>query len=988
MTIRTICRLCGIAAAAALLSGLAVVADAQQGGIAGRVTDKATGQPLAGAQVFLVGTTLRALADQEGRYRFSVVSPGTVPVRALFIGYVATVQSVTVSAGQTAAADFALVASAIGLDAVVVTATGNQAVREQGTAPHNIDAAAVARLALPTNMSDLMIGRTPGVTVLPSGGTTGTGTRIRIRGSNSVSLSNDPVLVVDGIRIENNAQSASVGVGGQQPSRINDISPEDLEAIQVASGPAASVLFGTDASNGVVQMRTRRGQPGLTRWAVSSEGGFIDDVGTYPANYSGLDAAGNLCTLTRVAEGACVQQRLRVFNPLEQRTPFRTGHRTLYGVSASGGNEQTTFYVAGHFNRESGVYPVNQNRQVNVVANLRDQVRGNLDFQITTLYTSDKLRLPENDNNVFGVLSSGYLGSSDSTNGREGYGFLTPAQSFSILTLQNVDHFTGGVQANYRPLAFLDVHAVVGTDFTSRYDEKTFFPGVIPAAFNLTASLGNRSANPFQIYNWTGNFWATTSLVLTPGLSSTTTGGLQYYHARAHGVIARRDLLTAGTNSLAGGVIPSDSETTVETITLGRFVEERMAYKNRLFVSGALRSDDNSSFGKRFGNILYPKASVSWVMSEEPFFHSPDWLGSLRLRAAYGRAGLHPGPLDALQYYVSTAVLVGSSDVPGITVGSLGNAALKPEHTDETEFGFDADFRPLAAHLEFSYYYKLSHDALIAVTLPPGCGCGNSIFRNLGSASNKGVEIAAGATLLERQNITVDLNVSAWGTRSRVVTLGPDVQPIIFGLGGFSQRHQPGYAPGSYFMVPYTYDDTNRDGLVDTNEVRLQGTQAVFLGQPLPDHGGTVMANVTLFKHWRLYGLLDGRFGNKQFNSTEQFRCGLSNCQGRNDPRASLADQAAAVANLKGTQAGYIEDAGFVKLREVSLTFDAPSAWTVKLRATALSFTIAGRNLHTWTNYRGLDPEVNEAGQNNFTTADFLTQPPVRYWIGRVNLTF
>src|SRR5207245_1366968 len=158
----------------------------------------------------------------------------------------------------------------------------------------------------------------------------------------------------------------------------------------------------------------------------------------------------------------------------------------------------------------------------------------------------------------------------------------------------------------------------------------------------------------------------------------------------------------------------------------------------------------------------------------------------------------------ALQYYVSTPVVVSSAEVPGITVGSLGNAALKPEHTNEAEGGFDVDVRPLAGHLEFTYYSKLSHDALIAITLPPSCGCGNSVFRNLGSASNKGVEIAAGATLLERDNVSIDLNVSAWGTRSRVVTLGPGVQAIIFGLGGFSQRHQPGYAPGSYFMVPYT----------------------------------------------------------------------------------------------------------------------------------------------------------------------------------------
>jgi hypothetical protein len=147
---------------------------------------------------------------------------------------------------------------------------------------------------------------------------------------------------------------------------------------------------------------------------------------------------------------------------------------------------------------------------------------------------------------------------------------------------------------------------------------------------------------------------------------------------------------------------------------------------------------------------------------------------------------------------------------------------------------------------------------------------------------------------------------------------------------------------------------------------------------------------VTFRHRWHLSGLVDGRFGNKLFNSTEQFRCGFANCQGRNDPKASLADQAAAIANglPNSTQAGYIQSADFVKLRELALTYDAPDLWARQLGAKSLQITVSGRNLATWTKYRGVDPELNEAGQANFTTADFLTQPPIRYWVARVNLTF
>ncbi|HZI22680.1 MAG TPA: TonB-dependent receptor [Gemmatimonadales bacterium] len=975
-----------------------VAAQQPAGSIAGRVVDQATQHGVVGVQIYLAGSTRRAFSDQKGEFRFDNVPAGPVEVRARMIGYATASRQVTVAAGDTARADIALTATAVALEEVVVTATGEERSREQGNAIQKLDAAKLVDVATPNNLTDLLNARAPGVEVLPSGGTTGTGTRIRIRGSNSVTLSNEPVLIVDGVRVENGAASASVGVGGQTPSRLNDFNPEDLESVQIVGGPSASVLYGTDAANGVIQLQTKRGRPGPTRWEFSSEGGFLNDVGVYPANYSGLTSLDSLCTLTRAAAGTCAIASVRTFNPIVVHSPFQTGHHTVVNLAASGGSDQTTYYVASHYTNESGVYPVNQLKTINLLASLHQQTRANLDFQATTLYTASQLRLPENDNNVFGVLSSGFLGSSDSGNGRSGYGFLTPAQSFSIRTFQVIDRFTGSAQTNYRPFSFLEAHATIGVDFTNRYDQKSFTPGAIPITFNTNASLGSRAANPFQIYNWTANFWGIASFDLTPTLTSATTVGFQYFHDLFHGVLGTRQTCAQGTNagSLDVCVLPAtDSETTQEFVTIGRFAEERLGWRNRVFVTGALRSDDNSAFGHTFGNILYPKVSASWVISEEPFFPQLAWLQSFRLRGAVGASGLHPGPLDALHYYIFTPVVLSGADVAGVTPGGLGNANLKPERTNETEVGFDAEVASGRATLTFTYYDKVSHDALIAVTLPPSCGCGlppgatnaGTQFKNLGSVQNKGLEITANTRVINTPSLQFNLNASAFGVQSRVLKTDSLGNPIIFGLGGFSQRIQPGYAPGSYFMVPYTYADADKNGLLSTSEVHL-GTQPVPLGQPFPDHGGTLSGELVLRGRVHLYGLLDGRFGNKLFNSTEQFRCGLNNCQGRNDPAASLADQAAAVANILGTQAGYVQDAGFVKLREVSLTYDAPGAWAKKISATSLSFTISGRNLHTWTSYRGLDPELNEAGQNNFTTADFLTQPPVRYWIGRVNINF
>jgi len=978
--------------AAGVLVGLVIATTsavvAQQGTVSGTIVDQANQRPVVGAQVYLAGSTRRVFTDQKGAFVLDRVPVGEVEVRVRMIGYATAAKKVTVAADQATPADIALTASAIALDEVVVTATGAQQVREQGNAVAQIDAAKVVSQAPVTNAADLLNSRTPGLLVQPGGGTSGTGARIRIRGSNSVSLSNEPVIIVDGIRVENGASSNSIGVGGQVPSRINDLNPDDIESIEVVKGPSAAVLYGTDAANGVIVYKTKRGHAGKTKWEVFSEGGSIHDETNWPTNYKSLRApidSAKQCLLSSIAAGTCSQVELLTFNPLVTNSPFRTGSRQQYGVSASGGNDQTTFYVAGDYSKELGVYQTSNVREVSLRANVHNQARDNLVLNASAGYTNGRLQLPQNDNNSFGVVSSGLLGRADTIN--KGYGFLTPAQSYSIRSLQDIDRFTGSVETNYRPWPFLEARVVAGTDFTSRYDQNTIFPGNI--VISAQALKGSRNADPFQIYNWTANASLTGSFLLTPDVSSATTVGLQYFHDRFHGILASGQQLAAGTNSLTGIVIPSDSETNQEFVTYGRFAEERVGVHERLFFTAAVRNDNSSAFGSQFKNIYYPKFSASWVMSEEPFFPRIDWLNSLRLRGAWGESGLHPGPIDALQFYLAQAVTVSGADQPGITQGdTLGNNRLKPERTNEVELGFDADALARALHFEFTYYGKTSHDALIARRLAPTLGTSLAEFENIGSVSNKGVEILATAQVLNRPNLDWSITATAWGNKNRVLDLGPGISPIIFGLGGFSQRFQAGYPAGSYFMVPYTYNDANGDGLLSKAEV-TPGTQPVFLGSPFPDHGGTISTELNIGHRVSLYGLLDGRFGNKLFNSTEQFRCGVLNCQGVNDPKASLADQAAAVANaFYATQAGYIQDGGFVKLREVSVSLYAPDEWAKKIGGSAMRLTLSGRNLATWTNYKGFDPELNEAGQNNFTTADFLTQPPVRYFLARLDITF
>src|SRR5436309_7101614 len=449
MNIPFIRQVVGAAAAVVLLVCTVPVATAQQGAIAGRVTDRVTQQPVIGAEVLVLGTNLGGRVGQDGRYRISNISAGQYTLQVRLIGYATASQQVSVTAGGTATVDFAVSAAAVPLEAVVVTATGaEQLKRELGHTVATIDAAKTVEQATPTNLADLLNARAPAVQVLPSGGTTGTGSRIRIRGSSSLSLTNEPIIVVDGIRVENGATgqtATSIGVGGQTPSRLDDLSPEDNESNEVVKGPRAAALYGTDAANGVIQIRTKRGRPGRTKWTAFVEGGALNDITAWPANYTSVTNTGASCTLTQSVTGAkpCVIDTLRTFNPLEVNSPFQTGSRQQYGVSASGGSEVTTFLRSGDFEREKGVYHPNDLRRTSLRANLHHTASRLLDIAVSTGYTSSNLALPQNDNNSAGIASSGLLGSADGNNGRLGYGFLTPSQAFNIIVAQGVERFTG-----------------------------------------------------------------------------------------------------------------------------------------------------------------------------------------------------------------------------------------------------------------------------------------------------------------------------------------------------------------------------------------------------------------------------------------------------------------------------------------------------------------------------------------------------------------
>jgi TonB-linked SusC/RagA family outer membrane protein len=991
----------GALAPGALASPLA--AQGSTGAVTGRVSD-AGGQPVAAAQVVIVGTQRGAPTGDDGRYRLAALAPGAYQLRVIRIGYQAATRPVTVTAGTTATLDISLTPSAVSLDQVVVTATGEQVRRrEQGNAVSSIQPDAEA-LAASANITDVLNSRTPGVQVQSSSGTSGTGSRVRIRGASSLSLTNEPLLIVDGIRANSDVGNRSavggvigtyVGTGGQAVSRLNDINPEDIETIEVLKGPAGVALYGTAAANGVIQITTKKGRAGRTRWSGYAEGGGLEQTVALPPAYgmTGTFPTGapRQCTNESAASGLCTQTTLRTLEPAKVDDPFRSGDRYAVGLNASGGSERLTFFAGGDVQQERGVQETNNDRRMNARANFRGELRPNWDLTFNSGYFTQAVQLPVNDNSTLGILPVTLLGrvfAADSISGGF-YNNLTPTILSELRVRQNVDRFLSTAQSNYQPSRWLSFSGVAGLDYTQIATRQLVRPNLVPFS---DLPQGSANSNPFSTYNWTAQGNTNLNFNLSDQLTSTTQLGAQYARELFRGTNAQGAVLAPGSGSLTGTSARfAVSEFNQDNVTIGVFAQQRFGWRDRLFLNAGLRGDRNSAFGSSFGFVYYPTANLSYVVSDEDFFPANDVVSSLQLRAAWGRSGQRPRFTDALTFYQPFSIRSDAGEQPAIsfTNAGLGDPQLKPETSTETEVGFDLGLLDGRFTAQLTYYDKSTRDLLVQAPLAPSVGSVANQFRNLGTVNNRGWEFQVGGALFKSRPVTVEAQIGGSTLTNRLIDLGGGIAPIVFGSG--AQQHRSGYPAGGFWQRPYTYADANGDGRIARTEV-TRGDTSVYLGNPLPRRELQFLPALTLFERVRVSALFSQRGGFKVYNATNRFRCAFTNsCRDVNEPTAPLALQARAVAAaFLTTDAGYIEDADFVRLRELTVSISLPQQLARRARFADASLVLAGRNLATWTDYTGLDPEVstNPAATQGWVYQDFLTVPPVRVWTARLNLSF
>ena len=956
------------------------------GVVAGTVVAAQTLRPLPGAQLQIVGTQLGTVADDNGRFRLTQVSGTAVSVTVRLIGF--SPKTTTLRVGDMNAR-VELTEAATTLDQVVVTGTaGTTQLRAIGNAVSQVSAADVMQAAPVADVQQLLNARVAGLTILPASGNVGTGGSVRVRGVASLSLTNEPLLYIDGVRA-NNAPDGGPNIRqGRQANRLNDINPEDIESIEVIKGPAAATLYGTEASSGVIQIITKKGRSGAPGWdAVVKQGAnwLMDPGGKVPTVYS------------RDASGALASVNLYEVEKAAGRDPFHTGRTQSYLASLHGGIDRVHYYVSGDWENAGGIVPYNWQKKysgrtnLSVVPNEKITVTGNLGIT--------------RSNTRFGQSASGWdlwgniVWGSPSRLSTPTRGFLrvTPEAAGEIETYSGLDRFTGSVQLNYTPFTWLANRLTVGTDVGSEANS-ILFPRN-PAGSNYffgALSLGQKTVEKLRSAYTTVDYSATATVDLPSvlkGWTSATSAGAQYYGKRQEFVSAVGQQFPApSVTTIGGAAVTTSGEDIIENKTVGLYLQEQMSRSNRLFLVAAVRGDDNSAFGENFQAAIYPKFSASWVASEEPFFKVPS-VSSLKLRAAFGYAGKQPDVFAARRLYQPAT---GPGNISVLTPQAIGNPDLKPEVGQELELGFDAGLLDDRVGLNVSYYKQNTKDAIVQRRVPPSNGFPGFQFVNVGEVENHGLEIASDLRLIERSRFGWRLGVNYSRNENTVVDLG-GLPPISLGTG---QENREGSPIGAFFakrVLSATLDANGRAQNVmcentDGSPIACANAPRVYWGTPTPTWQGAVNTTLTLWTNLRLYALVDFRGGHMTaYGDIQAMHTTFRNSKAINegkDPILMAYDQLGLT-----DQTGYF-DAGFAKLREVSLNYTMPPRVTRRIAASSASINLAARNLSTlWVGQSAIfgqhipDPEVRTpaAGLSAYVQT---VVPPLSQFIVTLRLSY
>jgi TonB-dependent SusC/RagA subfamily outer membrane receptor len=926
------------------------------------------------------------LTNVNGRFLLTRVPAGTYTLTVINVGYGSQSQEVTVTAGGTARADFRLDVSAINLDEIVVTGTAGAVERRKiGVAIGSVDVSDLQEITPVDGFSQVLEGRIPGVRSIGTVGGVGAGRELRIRGTDSFSLGQRPVIYIDGVRVDSRGEEwgSSAGTttccafsGGAGEDRLSDLNPDEIDRIEVLKGPAAATLYGSEASGGVIQIFTKRGRSNSpANFSFNTAAGFNRHRQNFPtslkSNFTGPDGT-------------------QAWDP--NQTLIENGLINSYDLTVDGGGEEVTYFVSGGFSYEEGSVKPNDQTRGNLRVNLNWTAAENLTVGVSSGYVRNRIWSLQSGNNWLGIYTNALLGSPFNATADEPYGGgldVNVEDAQAIRTFSDTDRWTGSVTLQFTPRTNFSHRATFGLDAVN--DQKTrdlpFGRHYTYIGKNGERNIGYRNARKF-----TGDYLGSLDYDDVMGISGSFAYGAQgYWDITSTSMATGKDFAGEGVTTVGGAARTFGGENFNEEINVGAFVQNRFDFGN-LFLTVAARMDGNSAFGENYGFQYYPKADMAYNLSDGMM---PGFLSSAKLRAAIGMAGKAPGAFDQFQTYTPNTVL---DDLAGVSPNNPGNSDLEPENKVEYELGMDLGMFGNRLGIDATYWNAKTQNALLGIALPPSEGFSSSQKRNVGEIQNKGVELALNATVLDRGNVRWNVGTNLEWTKNEILDLGEtanlDSLPIYDCAATLTCTAADAAAPdswnyhhrlgGNWVGLPIGERRTRQIiGWDATSRRHVRSVYSTLQGQEFPDKMASFFTDIAIGQSLRLAAQVRGEWGATMSNSDRGYgvrQLAYDEYLMHVAPDGSATPASDSVLDFMRLVTPQ-DSRDHIRLQEVSLSYVIPASVSGSIGLQRTTLTLAGYNLHWWDDCNCPDPNQAYRGGSSFSNSPFLGLPQPRRFL-------
>ncbi|MBS1620490.1 MAG: SusC/RagA family TonB-linked outer membrane protein [Bacteroidetes bacterium] len=1002
--------------------------------ISGKVTGP-DGKGLASISVTVRNTTTGSVTDANGDYSIQAnLRPGSYSLDFSGVGFKSQSQTLQIGNAASYTSNAQLAIDALNMDEVILTGVSLGTTRKQlGSYISTVKADQLTKGAT-SNVLSALQGKTAGAQIIQNNGDPAGGFSVRLRGISSILSSSDPLYIVDGVIVNNatnrvtNTQSGYDGsnfVGTIGQNRLADINPADIDHIEVLNGAAAAAIYGSRANAGVIQIFTKKGISGAP--VINFSTGFLVNnlrkkigVNEAPTKFGGpTDGPGAFTQdIITAVGGGLLTNTTAVTRYDYQDYIFHTGLGTDNNVSVSGGTDKTKYYVSGSYFYNQGIVRNTDAQRYSFRANIDQTLNRWISVNLGLNYINTSSNEKPDGNSFFSPMNSvtilgnfhniwqrDPLGNIQAVGERGRVNPVSVIEDFKQKEVTN--RIIANLGAKLKPMKGLTFDYVLGIDNYAQ-NGTTYMP---PFAYNVNTAFfgGAASLDPtLNGYASTGNNYffqinnelsGTYQFNITDDWASTTQLGYSVqYQKNSYSLLQGRGMAPfVETVNGASTLLPSVDDRSEISVT-GEYLQQNFKYRNQLFITGAIRRDGSSVFGENERNQIYYKASGSYLISETDFWKDRmDWWNTFKIRAAYGQSGnlTGIGAYSRFNTYTSNSYLsrtaLNSSSI-------LANTNVKPERQGELEIGTDMSFLKDRISLTFNWYNKKVTDMLYTRTIAPTNGF-SSLLDNLGSLQNRGYEILLTGSPVSKKDLQWDVTLIYNHNRNKILNVGSALILLSTNAGApvsLLQGYPAGIFYGTFFAVdpngnlvknsagiPQIEKGTQNGPLAytpqrDGNGLPTGTTLRKVIGDPNPKYTATLTNDVT-FKKFGLHLQFDAVQGLNVFNADFRTRQGVGN--------GLVAEQ----EDLGQVPRGYIlgvyqveqwriDNGAFVKLRELSLSYDFGKVKFFK----DLSVNISGRNLISWDNYKGYDPEVNSAGQSTILRGiDFGSVPiPRTFKIG------